>query len=241
LEEYHVAKKYISNKDESVRIFKSDFLEAFTHVHPAVPHVLFAPVIAFTLYQSYARGLGAGAIALTFVTGVLVWTVAEYFVHRYVFHATPQIEEEVRDIVTSLAPGEPAFSKIPGVRRKHYFLAHGVHHDFPNDSRRLVMPPSLSIPLAAVYYILFMFTVGATYGPAGFAGLVFGYLVYDTVHYAVHHYNLRSPVLLYLKKHHFRHHYQDSTQDYGVSSPLWDLILGTWDEKIRQRRKSAVP
>ena len=236
-----MAKKYASNKDESVRIFKSDLLEAFTRVHPAVPHVIFVPVIAFAIYQSYSRGLGAGAIVLTFVAGILVWTVAEYFVHRYVFHATPQIEEEVHDIVTSLSPGEPALSKITGFRRKHYFLAHGVHHDFPNDSRRLVMPPSLSIPLAVVFYILFLVTLGGASGPAAFAGLVFGYLVYDTVHYVVHHHSLRSPLLLYLKKHHFRHHYQDSTQDFGVSSPLWDLILGTWDEKIRQRHKRTAP
>jgi sterol desaturase/sphingolipid hydroxylase (fatty acid hydroxylase superfamily) len=57
----------------------------------------------------------------------------------------------------------------------------------------------------------------------------------------VHHHSLRSPLLLYLKKHHFRHHYQDSTQDFGVSSPLWDLILGTWDEKVRQRHKRTAP
>jgi sterol desaturase/sphingolipid hydroxylase (fatty acid hydroxylase superfamily) len=230
-----MAKKYVSNKDESVRIFKSDFLEAFTYVHPAVPHILFIPVIVFTIYQSYSRGLGAGTIALMFVAGILIWTVAEYFVHRYIFHATPQIENEVRDIVATLPPGEPAFSKIKGFRRKHYFLAHGVHHDFPNDSRRLVMPPSLSIPLAIVFYALFWLVFGPVYGPAGFAGLVFGYLVYDTVHYAVHHFNLRNRLMLYLKKHHFRHHYQDSTRDYGVSSPLWDLILGTWDQKVRQR------
>jgi sterol desaturase/sphingolipid hydroxylase (fatty acid hydroxylase superfamily) len=230
-----MARKYVSNKDESVRIFKSDFLERFTYVHPAVPHIIYIPVISFTLYLSYSRGLSALAIAGMFFAGILVWTVAEYFVHRYAFHATPQIEAEVRDIVATLEPGEPAFAKITGLRHKHYFLAHGVHHDFPNDSKRLVMPPSASIPLAILFYVLFWLVFGSTFGPAAFAGLVFGYLVYDTVHYAVHHFNLHGRVMLYLKKHHFRHHYQDSTNDFGVSSPLWDLILGTWRREVRER------
>ena len=40
-----MAKKYVSNKDVSVRIFRSGVLEWFTHVHPAVPHVLYIPLI----------------------------------------------------------------------------------------------------------------------------------------------------------------------------------------------------
>ena len=31
----------------------------------------------------------------------------------------------------------------------------------------------------------------------------------------------------FLKRRHFRHHYADSEKDFGVSSPLWDAILGT--------------
>ena len=223
-----MAKKYVSNKDVSVRIFKSNFLELFSHVHPAVPHLIFIPVIGFTLYLSFSRGLDPSRVGLLFLGGILMWTVAEYFVHRFVFHATPELEDQVRVIVSQLPDGEPALRHLTTLRQKHYFLAHGVHHDFPNDTKRLVMPPSLSVPLAIVFFLAFSLVFGAYSTPALFAGFVFGYLVYDTIHYAVHHFALRGRIMLYLKKQHFRHHYGDSTRDYGVSSPLWDFVMGTF-------------
>ncbi len=106
-------------------------------------------------------------------------------------------------------------------------MAHGVHHDYPNDSKRLVLPPSVSIPLAVLFFAAFSLAFGSASGPAIFGGFVIGYLIYDTVHYAVHHFSLHGRVMLYLKKKHLRHHYQDSRRDFGVSTPLWDWILRT--------------
>jgi sterol desaturase/sphingolipid hydroxylase (fatty acid hydroxylase superfamily) len=222
-----MAKKYVSNKDVSVRIFKSDFMEWFSHVHPAVPHAIYIPVICAMLYVSYSGGAGPLRIGLLFLAGLALWTLFEYVGHRFAFHAGPRIEDEVRQTVSELELGEPALSKIKGFRRKHYFIAHGVHHDFPNDTKRLVMPPSVSIPLAVIFFFAFRLVFGASIAPALFAGFILGYLIYDTIHYAVHHWQLHGRVTLYLKKHHLRHHYQDSTRDYGVSSPLWDYIVGT--------------
>jgi 4-hydroxysphinganine ceramide fatty acyl 2-hydroxylase len=223
-----MAKKYVSNKDVSVRIFKSDLMEFFSHVHPAVPHMIFIPVLAFMFYLGNSRGVEFGRIGLMFISGLLLWTVAEYFVHRFIFHSPPELEDRVREIVAGLPDGEPALQHLKSFRQKHYFLAHGVHHDFPNDTKRLVMPPSLSIPLAIVFYAAFRLIFGAGDAPALFAGFLAGYLIYDTVHYAVHHFSLKGRLMLYLKKQHFRHHYGDSTRDYGVSSPLWDVVMGTF-------------
>jgi hypothetical protein len=218
----------VSNEDVSVRIFRSDVLEWFSHVHPAVPHVLYWPVVAAMLWRGATHGAAPGHIALLFAAGVLLWTAAEYVVHRFTFHAGPRIEAEVRQIVAGLAPGAPALRAMRTLRQKQYFLAHGVHHDFPNDTRRLVMPPSVSIPLAVAFFLLFRWAFGAADGPLWFAGLVTGYIAYDTIHYAVHHFSLHGPMLLFLKKHHFRHHYQDATKNFGVSSPLWDFVAGTF-------------
>jgi sterol desaturase/sphingolipid hydroxylase (fatty acid hydroxylase superfamily) len=226
-----MAKKYVSNKDESARMFRSDFLEAFTHVHWTVPHMIFIPVILGMLFWSYRLGMPWDTAALMFGAGILIWTFAEYLVHRFAFHAAPEVEDEVRETLMALDTGQPSLAAIKGWRQKYYFIAHGVHHDFPHDSKRLVMPPSLSIPLAVAFFLLFRLIFGAMYAPAAFAGLVLGYLVYDTIHYAVHHFSLRGRILLYLKKHHYRHHYQNSRKDYGVSSPMWDLVFGTWNRK----------
>jgi sterol desaturase/sphingolipid hydroxylase (fatty acid hydroxylase superfamily) len=63
--------------------------------------------------------------------------------------------------------------------------------------------------------------------PAAFAGFATGYLAYDTIHFVTHHSSARSPLARIWKRRHFRHHYADSTRDFGVSSPLWDIVLGT--------------
>ncbi len=222
-----MAKLYVSNEDATVRIFKSDFLEWFSHVHPAVPHLIYIPVIVYMLYSSYIHGMDVLRIGVLFLAGMLLWSLTEYCVHRFVFHTTLDVEMKVREIVLGLKPGEAAFSKLTTLRQKQYFLSHGVHHDFPNDSKRLVMPPSVSIPLAVLFYVAFRLLLGPGDGSALFAGFTLAYLVYDTIHYAVHHFRLHGRITLYLKKMHFRHHYQDSTKDFGVSNPLWDKVLGT--------------
>jgi len=223
-----MAKKYVSNKDETVRIFKNDFFEKFSHVHPTVPHIIFIPVTLAMLYWSYRLGVTGWQAVGLFAAGFAIWTFTEYLVHRFVFHTKEEIMEEVTRVVGEAGPGEPTFSRLKGFRQKFYFLAHGVHHDWPNDSKRLVMPPIISVPLGVFFYFLFRFAFGADVAPAMFAGMVVGYLIYDTTHYAVHHWRLHGRITLYLKKHHYRHHYQNPKKDYGVSSPFWDMVFGTW-------------
>lgn len=225
-----MAKQYVSNKDVSVRIFKNDVMEFFTHVHWTVPLVLYIPVVVAVLLVA-GRTLPVEEVGLYALAGVALWTVVEYFAHRFVFHAGPQIETEVREIVGQLPPGEPALQHMRTFRQKHYFIAHGVHHDFPNDTRRLVLPPSVSVPLAVGFFFLFRGLLGPGIGLAMYGGFVAGYVTYDTVHYAVHHFSLHNAVMLYLKKHHYRHHYNDSTKDFGVTSPAWDVVMGTFGRR----------
>ena len=232
-----MARKYVSNRNESVRIYRSDLLERLTYVHPAVPHLLYLPVIALSLVASWARGLSPLAMVSFVLVGTLLWTLVEYLIHRFAFHVGPAFEQGVHDLVQSVPRGEAVFPRLASWRQRIYFLAHGVHHDYPSDARRLVMPPVVSIPLALAFFALFRLTFGPAVGPSLFAGLVSGYLAYDTIHYLVHNGAARGPMLAYLKKKHFRHHYGDSTRDYGVSSPLWDVVLGT----MGRRRVTGSP
>ena len=200
-----MAQLYVSNKDESVRMFKSDFVEFFSRVHPAMPLVIYLPLIAASLYFAFAHeGLSILAIVLLFAFGIAIWTLFEYVIHRYAFHYEPS----------------------SNIGKQFHFVVHGVHHDYPNDGRRLVMPPVISIPLAILFYALFVLLFGAA-APAVWAGLVAGYVCYDSMHYAIHHFPMKSGVLNRLKQHHLRHHYHDDHTGYGVSSPLWDYIFRT--------------
>ena len=107
-----------------------------------------------------------------------------------------------------------------------HFIIHGIHHDHPNDKMRLVMPPSVSIPLAALFFAAFWLIFGTAAFPL-FAGFIFGYLVYDYTHYYVHHFVPKSDLGKKLREQHMRHHFQDHRFGYGVSSPVWDVVFRT--------------
>src|SRR2546428_5037118 len=200
-----MAQLYVSRKNESVRMFKSDFMEFFSHVHPATPLVLYLPVVVFMLYAAFWQSrLSILTVAGIFFLGVLIWTLLEYIIHRWVFHHEPGT----------------------AVGKKLHFIVHGVHHDYPNDGRRLVMPPAVSIPLAVIFWLLFAVTLGR-FAPAVSAGVGFGYICYDSIYYAIHHFAMKRGVWLWLKQYHLRHHYRDDHVGYGISSPLWDYVFRT--------------
>jgi 4-hydroxysphinganine ceramide fatty acyl 2-hydroxylase len=195
----------VSKRNESVRMFKNSLLEFFSHVHPATPLVLYLPVIAYMLYLGlWQRRLSTVTAAGLFLFGMLIWTLLEYIIHRHLFHYEPRTR----------------------VGKELHFIVHGVHHDYPNDARRLVMPPAVSIPLAIAFFGLF-FGVFGRFAPAVSAGFAFGYICYDTIHYAIHHFPMKRGVGRWLKQYHLRHHFHDDQGGYGVSSPLWDYVFGT--------------
>ncbi len=202
-----MAKLYVSNKDESARLFKSDFLERFTHVHWSVPIILYVPVSVYFLTRPSTATLGVKA--LLFVGGLVFWTLTEYVLHRFIFHYHP-----------SSAWG-----------KRLHFLAHGVHHDYPNDSTRLVMPPSVSISLATLFYGLFSLVLPAGLLSVFFAAFLLGYVCYDTIHYATHHAPMKGRIGHWLKQNHLRHHYVEDGRSFGVSTPLWDYVFGTTYER----------
>ncbi|MCC8407866.1 sterol desaturase family protein [Mucilaginibacter sp. UR6-1] len=197
-------RNFISNSPESVRMFKNDILESLSKVSFYVPIIIFLPVIAVCTYyslfvdeQPFINFFGL------FIGGLFVWTFIEYIMHRFVFHFVPK----------------------SGWALRLHFIFHGVHHDYPSDAKRLVMPPSASIPLATGFYFLFKLIFPALYVNGLFSGFILGYLVYDISHYAIHHFNFKGSFWKKIKQHHMLHHYQDPSRGYGVSSPLWDKIF----------------
>ena len=199
-------KNFISNEDETVPMFENKLLDMLTHIHFLVPVYFFLPVIFFCLYQSvFEFHISMLVILAMIITGLAVWTFTEYVLHRFVFHWMP--------------PGQ--------IGAKIHFIMHGVHHDYPSDSKRLVMVPTISIPLALLFYFMFRMLTGEALVNPFFIGFISGYLFYDMTHFAIHHYNFKSAFWLELKNHHMRHHYMDSHKGYGVSSKIWDYVFRT--------------
>jgi sterol desaturase/sphingolipid hydroxylase (fatty acid hydroxylase superfamily) len=188
----------------SPRMFDSDLLDRLSRVHPIVPVVIFLPAITLLAGTALER-LGVLEAIAWFAGGYVFWTLTEYWLHRVIFHFEPE----------------------GGLGARLHWIMHGVHHDHPNDPMRLVMPPSVSVPLSAVFYLGFYVSLGSTYALAFGAGFFFGYLFYDMTHYYVHHFRPRSPAGKWLRELHMRHHFQDDTRGFGVSAPWWDHAFGT--------------
>ncbi len=203
----------INHSPEPIRLFKSDFLEFFTHISPIAVLLIWTPVVLWFLISAI-RGVAPGAswlfIPAGFILGVFLWTFTEYTMHRFVFHHKAS---------------SPLGQRI-------FFLFHGVHHAQPQCKTRLVMPPAVSVPTALVFYGLFYLIWGRLLGipqwiAPSFAGYVTGYLAYDMIHYGTHHFPMRQRYLRYLKRYHMKHHFITPDARYGVSSPLWDRVFRT--------------
>jgi dihydroceramide fatty acyl 2-hydroxylase len=185
-------------------MFESRVLDAFTRVHPVIPVVIFVPaIVALAAWDLSQVGVPA-AIGLA-VGGYALWTLFEYWLHRLVFHFEPQ----------------------EGLGARMHWIIHGVHHDHPNDPMRLVMPPAVSVPLAAAVFGLLYLAFGVSYAPGLGAGFFAGYLVYDMMHYYLHHFRPRGPLGRMLRERHMRHHFQDETRGFGISAPYWDEVFRT--------------
>jgi dihydroceramide fatty acyl 2-hydroxylase len=185
-------------------MFESRLLDACSRVHPAVPAIIFAPVIAALTAWSLANVSVAAAVGLA-VGGYALWTLFEYWLHRIVFHFEPQ----------------------DGLGARMHWIIHGVHHEHPNDPLRLVMPPAVSIPLGAIVFGLLYLAFGGRYAPGLGSGFFAGYLAYDLLHYYVHHFSPRSRLGRMLRERHMRHHFQDDTKGFGISAPYWDEVFRT--------------
>ncbi|MCS7004280.1 MAG: sterol desaturase family protein [Cytophagales bacterium] len=196
---------YPSQDSQTARLFKNSILERLTRTHIAVPLVLYYGISIGLLYFGFtSQKLELGKACLLFAFGFLGFTLFEYLVHRFAFHIKPDTP----------------------LKKKFQYNFHGVHHDYPKDKERLVMPPIISIVLAFLFFILF-YVFFKDYVFAFLPGFLSGYATYLIIHYAVHVFAPPKNFLKILWIHHSIHHYKDSTRAFGVSSPLWDYVFGT--------------
>ena len=186
------------------RMFDQDSLEWFSHIHPASLIVVYVPASLYFLWRGLASGLSPVSCAGLFAFGLFCWTLIEYLIHRFSFHYTPH------------GP----------IGMFYAYMIHGVHHAFPEDDRRWLVPPLISIAISAGIYVVLHQIFPVTIAP-GFAGGLLGYLLYDLSHYAMHRGPSRFEFFNRLRRRHMQHHYTTPERWYGVSTPLWDYIFRT--------------
>jgi len=193
----------------SATIFKNPFLESLTKTSLPQNVIVYGSVIAFLIYYAIAvRGIDPLVFVGFFVFALFTWTLAEYLLHRYLFHW---------------------ISDNRFVKRFH-FIMHGSHHLFPRDTERLLMPPVPGLIMASVLFLMFygIFSLlgYSNYTWAFFPGFFLGYLLYSFLHRATH---VAKPPkrFKYIWRHHSLHHYKYPNKAFGVSTPFWDHVFGT--------------
>jgi dihydroceramide fatty acyl 2-hydroxylase len=188
----------------SPRLFANPVLDKLSRIHHLVPVAVYLPIIAVMVWLGLGEFSPPIVLAGLFA-GYAIWTLVEYWGHRYLFHLN-----------------------FPGrFGARLHFLIHGVHHVYPNDPLRLVMPVLLSGPIQAVAYCALRLIFGAELVWPIMAGFMAGYVGYDMVHYHLHHGTPRTKLGHMLRRRHMLHHFRDQTKAFGVSTPWWDNVFGT--------------
>lgn len=197
----------IKNKGQA-RLFKSSYMEMMTKTHPVVIYSMYFPVIALMLYYGFSyKSLTITQELALFLSGVLFWSLFEYVMHRYVFHMVVETDRA----------------------KKIIYTMHGVHHEFPRDKERLFMPPVPSLIVASLVFAGIYAGLG-WFALAFFPGFLFGYLMYGSMHYAIHAFSPPKFLKALWRNHHL-HHYKTPDKGFGVSSVIWDVVFGTVPHK----------
>ena len=208
----------IHNKGQA-QLFKNRYLEMLTKTHPLVIWGMYLPVfVGMPWYAATKLGYGGWRIAATYTAGIFFWTFFEYIMHRWIFH---MIAESPR-------------------AQKVIYVMHGNHHHFPRDRERLFMPPIPSLLISGtIFGIMYLLMRGNAF--MSFPGFILGYLMYGSMHYAIHAWNPPFKWMKPLWRNHHLHHYKDEGKGYGVSTTIWDRVFGTmFDLKKEKEDKEKV-
>lgn len=188
----------------SPRLFQNPLLDRLSRVNHLMPLLIYSPLVLALLWFGFSSR-SASAVARGFLVGYVIWTLVEYFGHRFLFHYVARSE----------------------TGRRIQYLVHGVHHQYPSDPLRLVMPPLMSLPIMAAAYAVLRIAFGSHLVLPVLGGFVSGYILYDMLHFHLHHRRPRTALGRWLRHRHMHHHFRDDTSWFGVSAPWWDPIFAT--------------
>jgi len=182
------------------------------------PFAFYAVVLALLNALAFTSGGEFSIIESTasLAVGLLSWGLFEYSIHRWILHRVP--------------PRDGA--GLPGNR------THLAHHADPNALDRLNVQLSESLPVCVVYFLA-AWALTFDFRAATFAydGLMLGYFFYEYLDYQAHHGAARNGVVRYFRRYHLLHHHYDARVRFGVTSPLFDYLFGTFH--VEKRRPST--
>ena len=128
--------------------------------------------------------------------GLLIFSLIEYVVHRWLFHGPFEVFEQ----------------------------GHRRHHEEPQgyDALPFFLPPLAYLLLATL--LTYVMPTGSALLLGG--SIAAGYAAYGLSHWSIHAYRFRHPLVrTWAAAHHIHHNHPE--RNFGVTSPLWDMLLRT--------------
>jgi sterol desaturase/sphingolipid hydroxylase (fatty acid hydroxylase superfamily) len=110
---------------------------------------------------------------------------------------------------------------------------HRAHHENPKgyDALPFFLPSLAILGLTGAFALLmptsYAFLLSAT--------IAFSYVTYGLSHFIIHHIRFRRPLVRRWAANHLNHHYRAET-NFGVTTPLWDILLGTRNVMLNRKR-----
>jgi len=188
---------------QRLRLFRSDLLERLTVISPRAFVAIWSMILVLVTWAGWGTVAPLTWVGLV-MTGLLIWSLFEYCMHRFLFHLELQSD----------------------LGRWLGYVMHGNHHSDPNDPYRSLMPPIVSVTWSGAIWI----GLASAFGPAGtviFLGFAIGYVAYDSIHYACHQLPARGPLMRALRRHHLRHHFGRRDGNYAITTIFWDRLFGS--------------
>jgi sterol desaturase/sphingolipid hydroxylase (fatty acid hydroxylase superfamily) len=154
----------------------------------------------------WSTGLPASLAAVSFLAGAFAFSLIEYAIHRWLFHTPPSFMSTV----------------------------HAAHHDAPDEETAL---PCITSTVMSLAFWAPLYPIAGT-GITAFviSGVMAGYFWYSVLHHLEHHVRINAVPWRWLKRRWAMHsvHHKLPDKNFGVTTSLWDRLLGTHYRSKRQ-------
>ncbi len=115
-------------------------------------------------------------------------------------------------------------------RRTPFGVEHLRHHVEGNYFAPTWKKLIVATVVAAVLCVPAIALAGVALGITYVAGLIGFYGVYEWLHRREHTHPGIGAYGRFVRRHHFHHHFADGRANHGVTTPIWDLVFGTYQQ-----------
>ncbi len=156
--------------------------------------------------------------AMAGAVGAGTWSLAEHLIHENLGHR---------------------FAKTRNAFSREHVRHHATTSYFAATSKKVAAAALTTAVIAPVAIHVAGLSIGAAYT----AGFVATYASYEILHRRAHTHPPKTRYGRWLRRHHFHHHFHNPAVNHGVTSPIWDHLMGTQQTpgRIVVPKKHAMP